>query len=349
MHIQSLNGSLTHIFEDEENQILAKSILGSTDVDKIAEDINQLCACELGSPIAHCLNVEFSVGASFGLALQDGRKIFLKIHKTNEDDRPAAITLASLTIISKIQRDLAASGFPCPSVIHEPIQTRYGVATVDAFENIGEQKDAHNSIIRGEIARTLADLIQRTQAYRSMPGLPCGRLFSSSTLYPVPHNVLFDFDGTAKGAAWIDEIARKAKMSIQDTKGEMVLGHTDWSLKHFRFKDSKIVMIYDWDSLKLEDELNLLGIAAATFTTTWDIKTKITPSVEECYAFVKDYEFYRGRPFTKQAFEKISAAITYCMAYISRCEFALDADGEKFEGSFRQALQEMNRRNVSIF
>ncbi|RDU38069.1 hypothetical protein DRW41_00390 [Neobacillus piezotolerans] len=108
------------------------------------------------------------------------------------------------------------------------------------------------------------------------------------------------------------------------------------------------MMVYDWDSLVVEDELNLLGIAAATFTTTWDIETKITPSREEAYEFVRDYEYHRGKLFTKKELQKISAAATFCMAYTARCEHAIDPQGERFEGSFRQALESIKGHNLYL-
>ncbi|WP_143088982.1 hypothetical protein [Paenibacillus sp. UNC496MF] len=104
-------------------------------------------------------------------------------------------------------------------------------------------------------------------------------------------------------------------------------------------------MVYDWDSLKIEDELNILGIAAATFTTTWDVPVKITPSQEEAYAFVMEYEQSRGKRFSMNELTKISAAATYCLSYVARCEHALDSECNNYEGSFRQALASMTGDN----
>ena len=32
---------------------------------------------------------------------------------------------------------------------------------------------------------------------------------------------------------------------------ELVVGHHDWSGKHFRFADGRVTVVYDWDSLRL--------------------------------------------------------------------------------------------------
>jgi hypothetical protein len=338
---QNLHEVLNEALEDTENIILSNSILGTSSTEQIVLQINNFCKRNLGSSISSCLYIGFSVGASFGLELENGTNIFLKVHKPSSKETITAITKESLTAISRVQKSLAESGFPCPNVILEPTELDNGIATVDVFANPGELQDAHNPEIRRAIADTLAELVRKTEPYKYMNGLTYGRFCSSQSLYPIPHNDLFNFDETSKGAEWIDAIAENAKKTVSNINGHIVLGHVDWSLKHFRFENNQVVMIYDWDSLKLEDELNVLGIAAATFTTTWDIPVKITPSQEESYYFVKEYEHFRRKRFSSEEMTKISAAATYCLAYVARCEHALDQKNKNYEGSFRQALASM--------
>ncbi|AZN42722.1 hypothetical protein [Paenibacillus albus] len=333
--------ALLSSFEDEENMILCNSILGMSDAEQIVADMNDFCRCHLNSSIHSCLHISFSVGASFGFELENGNQIFIKVHKPTSADTITAISKPYLTAVSSVQKSLAESGFPCPRVLLEPTELGAGIATVDEFAAPGELRDAHVPAIRAAIAQTLAQLIKSTEPYRDAPGFASGRFGASETLYPIPHNDLFNFNRTAKGAEWIDAIAVKAKNTVNRIKGRVVLGHLDWSLKHFRFSGNEVAMVYDWDSLKLEDELNVLGIAAATFTTTWDIPVKITPSQEESYAFVKEYEQFRGSAFTGEEWTKVSAATTYCLAYVARCEHALDQEGNNYEGSFRHALASM--------
>lgn len=346
MNHTHLSYSLKKILENHHHKILSKSILHSTDANSISDDINYFCIKILGSPVKKSLYIGLSVGASFGLVLQDGRNIFLKIHRPTHNDEINAISLESLTTISNIQAQLAEKGFPCPKVIHAPVRFGKGIATIHSFEDKGKQEDAHQPVIRRAMAETLARLIQMTNSYKAVPNIRQGRLFTTKNLYPTPHNALFNFENHADGAEWIDEIARRAKNTIQSMKGETVLGHADWSVKNMRFENNEVVMTYDWDSLTLEDELHLLGIASATFTATWDIETKITPSRHEAYMFVKDYEYFRDRPFTRRELEKISADATYCMAYTARCEYSIDPECEKYEGSFRQALEQIRGENT---
>jgi hypothetical protein len=341
LYKQNFHDALNEALEDRENIILSNSILGKTSTEEIVLEINNFCIQNLGSSISSCLYIGFSVGASFGLKLENGVDIFLKVHKPTSEKTITAISKESLTAISRVQKSLSKSGFPCPDVILEPTELGNGIATVDVFANPGELQDAHNPVIRRSIAYTLAELITKTEPYKNMKGLTYGRFCHSETLYPIPHNDLFDFSGTSKGAEWIDAVAENVKKTVNNINGNIVLGHIDWSLKHFRFENKQVVMIYDWDSLKLEDELNVLGIAAATFTTTWDIPVKITPNQKESYYFVKEYEHLRCKKFTNEEMTKISAAATYCIAYVARCEHALDPKSKNYEGSFRQALASM--------
>ncbi|SDN67590.1 hypothetical protein SAMN04487897_10444 [Paenibacillus sp. yr247] len=341
MNKQNLKEALNEALQDKENIILSNSILGTANAEEIVSEINNFCENNLGSATSSCLYLGFSVGASFGLALENGNNIFLKVHKPTSTKTITAISKESLTAMSRVQKSLAESGFPCPAVILDPMELGVGIATVDVFATPGEINDAHNPEIRRAIAKTLVELIRRTEPHKRMHDLTNGQFCSSKTLYPIPHNALFNFDKKSKDAEWIDAIAANAKKTVIHINGHIVLGHVDWSLKHFRFENNEVVMIYDWDSLKLEDELNILGIAAATFTTTWDIPIKITPSQEESYHFVKEYELFRGKTFSMEEMTKISAAATYCLAYVARCEYALDPKNKNYEGSFRHALHSM--------
>jgi hypothetical protein len=158
-------------------------------------------------------------------------------------------------------------------------------------------------------------------------------------LWPEPHNALFDFEATAKGAEWIDEVAEEAKRIIDGFDDEVVVGHTDWSVDQMRFKSGEVSVVYDWDSVRLEREVVVLGTAAATFTATWRFGVPNPPSTEETWLFVEDYEVARGNPFSGEERAAIAAATIYVMAYTARCEHALDQKGKDLPGSFREALR----------
>jgi hypothetical protein len=214
-----------------------------------------------------------------------------------------------------------------------------GFATVEAFVDDGKPADAHEPEIRRSRAHALARLI----------GLAADGLDAQALLqawkpppdrgqWPVPHNALFDFEATSAGTECIHEITSKARKILDNPPGKMVVGHADWSAKHFRFEEGRVCVIYDWDSLRLDKEINLLGHTAAhfSFTESFDVPRRASP--EEARLFVEEYEMARRAPFSEQECVAISAAATYGLAYTARCEHALVPEGKDKSGSFREAL-----------
>jgi hypothetical protein len=118
----------------------------------------------------------------------------------------------------------------------------------------------------------------------------------------------------------------------------MVVGHADWSAKHFRFEGSKVRVIYDWDSLSIDKETTLVGHTATHFPYTEYFEVPRRASPEEARLFVEEYEIARGAPFSDRERIAVSAAATYGLAYTARCEHALDPEGKDLKGSFREAL-----------
>jgi hypothetical protein len=71
-------------------------------------------------------------------------------------------------------------------------------------------------------------------------------------LWPEPHDLRFDFPGTAAGAAWIDDTARSARATLVAAALPDVVGHLDWRVQNLAFADCTVSAVYDWDSVALE-------------------------------------------------------------------------------------------------
>ena len=113
-----------------------------------------------------------------------------------------------------------------------------------------------------------------------------------------PHDVRFDFDGTAAGAAWIDELAGLARRRLEHSGPNVVIGHFDWRVENLAFQGADIVAIYDWDSVAAAPEAVVVGNAVAQFTADWTSgEFDPLPSVAEMRSFVSDYERARGARF----------------------------------------------------
>jgi len=287
-----------------------RSIFGTDDAEEIWRQVRQVCP-----DAVDCFVFEVSVGALFGLRLSDGSRIALKVHRDRETE--------SLEAVQRVQAHLHREGFPCP----EPLGVR-GRATIERWRDEGVYRDAHDPAVRRVIARYLVRLFSLTRAIQLSAGLDPPRR-APKELWPTPHNVLFDFEATAAGAEWIDEIAQAAKRLRDARHGDPVIGHSDWTVKHFRFDGLDPTVIYDWDSLKANYETIFVGASAATFTYTEHIPVTVWPTVAEASAFLDDFERERGRPFSADERRAAGAAAVYSRAYAARCTHAVGKDARK--------------------
>lgn len=316
-----------------EGKILAESVLGTADPRRVASDLDAFCSSVLGSPVEGVLFCDISIGAVFGLRLGDARRVVLKAHRPAQD-------AGLLVSVHRVQLHLSNRGFPCPRPVLGPTPFGAGLANVDELVDAGEFADAHEPEIRREMARTLVRLVELAS---EMPGevrAPLGgRSWPKDGLWPPPHNALFDFESTAPGAEWIDEIAGEAKRIAEESAPVgTVVGHGDWSANQMRFEGSKVSVAYDWDSLRLDKETTFVGHTATHFPYTERLDIPTAPSPEEVRLFVEEYEAARVAPFSRRERAALFAAATYGLAYTARCEHAVDPGGAWFRGSRREAL-----------
>lgn len=317
----------SHIIDDLihqwETPFVEQAVFGTGNGQEIAQYLNTFCEQTLHSPIAEYLFYESSQGAVCGVQLRDGRRVVIKAHQPRRD-------ILFLQAVYQAQSYLAEHGYPCPLPLVAPTPLVHGHAMVETLIDEGIYMDAHIPAIRHLMAQHLAQLAAFTPALKDIRGLSStaiARLLPPDVLWPTPHSKIFDFESTTQGAEWIDQIAREAKQVLDQGRGEQVIiGHTDWSVKHFRFLHGKVKVIYDWDSLALDRETLIVAGAAIGFTMTWHLDVRLTPTPEEARAFIMDYEEARGRRFTQDERCSINAAATYGLAYGARCYHCLQHD-----------------------
>lgn len=301
-------------------------LFGTHDPDTVGQAFAAFCLAELGSPVAAPLFYEASVGCVAGLELADGRRVAVK-----------AQSLASspeyLEAATHIQEALVERGFPAPGVILGPRPLGRTFATVEELIDEGDYRDAHEPTVRAALAEALARLVGLAADF-PRDALAREEQTFGDGLWPRPHHRMFDFEATQVGTEWIDELAARAK-ELLGAPAEFVIGHTDWTVKHCRFVGDELRVVYDWDSLGLMHEPELVGHAAAHFTTTWRLEVPLIPSPDEARAFVAEYEHRRGRQFDVAERVRLGARAVYSLAYGARCE----ACGDPAATSFRPGSQ----------
>jgi hypothetical protein len=321
---------IARLLQDPYDVILADSILGTADPEAIHRAVDDFCAERMGSPVDEVTFCILSVGAAIGVRLRDGRHALIKAWN-------AAADAAALDSIHTVQHALAEQGFPAPRVLVRPAPFMIGRASVMEWMDRGEQQDARDPVLRRAMAASLARMVALAEPFVDLPrlprhGYPHGRAWHGS------HNALFDLEATAAGAEWIDRIAVAAADAARAGEGRRVLGHRDWRVQNMRFDRGEVSAVYDWDSLTVALEPEIVAMAAATFTKTDEIPVERSlPTVEDMAAFIEDYEAAAGRRFTAGEWRTAGAAATHLLAYTARCEhcYAVRTEPDSAQGILR--------------
>ena len=318
-------------------RVVERLIAGDGGSRVIEEQVDQLCQSQLGVGVDAVLFRATSVGAVVGVRLWDARRVVVKVHQSRESRE----TLAEA---QRVQRHLYREGFPCPLPMFGPTALGRGFAVGEELVDRGEFCDTHAPSHRRLMAEALAWQLDLTR--------PCGQpealrqgwsMYRADGLWPrEAHSPIFDFATTAHGADWIDALAAVAKpIAVAAGSSPPVVGHHDWSGKHVRFADERISVVYDWDSLRLGSEAVIVGNAAMTHTTNFDLPdVPVAPTPDEARAFIDEYSSARRSPLSGHQRRQIAACATFIAAYTARCEHALGQNGDN---TFTAALRAHGR------
>src|SRR4249919_346720 len=277
----------------ERPPAVERAVLGTDDPTEIERLVRDICMETLRAEIVGCVFYEGGVGCVFGLELADDRQAVMKVH-------PAGVTYARLRVVGGVQLHLADAGFPCPTPLADPVSVGPSWATFEELVPRESHRDGHEPVVRRAMAGTLWSLVDTARPFATAGGLGRDLLrgLPPEELWPEPHDARFDFERTARGAEWIDTIAQSARERLAEAAGEVVVGHSDWSVKNFAFSGDRVAAVYDWDSLAVDVEPVFVGEAVHAFPATWYIETAVAPTPEEAAAFVRAYESARGHSFT---------------------------------------------------
>ena len=302
--------------DDTYSSRLRHALFGSTDPAVSATALNHFVGDALG-PINDALFVKTGVGLVVGVALADGRHVVVKVHRWNADTE-------RLNEVQRVQRLLAADGLPVPKPMVPPTPVGAGIATAEEFL-AGTSADGHEPVVRESIAAMLARFVAAARQITPTPRVGTGlhNPDPNGPLWREPHDLRFDFDATAAGAEWIDELAATARarlLSFADISTPRVVAHLDWRVENLGFTNDDVTAIYDWDSVGIAPEAVAMGHCAASFSTDWRVGRSTMPTLQEMRLFVRDYERLRGIPFSTEERRLLDAANLMSCAYGARCE-----------------------------
>jgi hypothetical protein len=248
---------MTDDWTDPEEQLLAHSVFGTSERAAVVSMILDWTNAH-GFGQACVSAIEVSVGAAVTVTLPDRAKVFVKVWPGTADRR-------SLAAQMQVQAAMAVHGFPAPGVLTELSALGSGWAVGMEYNRAGAPTDARIPGVRRAMAGGLARFVSEAEAFGCLDGLPRRSLPAEGVIWPEPHNALFDFKATARGAEWIDEIAGRSLAVMRSAGSRTVVGHHDWSAKNMRMGPGGIAVLYDWDAVFLDREPFVLGSAAAHF------------------------------------------------------------------------------------
>ena len=294
------------------------------------QDIEAVCLRALDSRVDALLFRQTAVGDVFGVRLADGRGVVVKVH-------PARESAETLAAVVAVQAHHFRAGFPCPEPLAGLLACGDRQATIEALVDDGEPADTRDQRRRRLVAEALADHLELARQCgrplalrRGWSAYPAGRLWPADA-----HDARLVLPAAVADTRWIDEIAARVK-PIATRPAPPVLGHHDWSGKHFRFHDDRVAVVYDWDSVRVGTEPVIVGNAASSCTTTSDLPgVDPAPSPEDVEAFLDDYDRALPAWLTRAEREQVLSCGTYLMAYVARCE---PAQGDA-AGPFTRALR----------
>jgi hypothetical protein len=267
-----------------------------------AASLARWCEVHLGSPAESELFRTGHLASVIGIRLADGREVVVKV-------RPAAPRIAACT---EVQRLLFDSGYPCPQPLAGPAPLAGCAAT-------GESHVAGEAILpdSGRTARpfavALAQLVHLAPRPEQVPSLAPAPSWAAwnhnqGGLWPWSEELDLDLNEAA-GSGWIDAAGHVARQKLREGHDPAVIGHGDWMTDNLRWDGNRLLVAYDWDSLIVDSDAVIAGLAAAIYLYP------ALPTTAETREFLDTYAEARGRPFSPAELERCWAAGVWTRAF----------------------------------
>jgi Ser/Thr protein kinase RdoA (MazF antagonist) len=301
-------------------------VFGTDDAGVIVERIAEVVRAAIGAELADVRWYVASVSCVAGVLVDDGREVVVRAYQPS-------VTARFVRGVVRAQTHVHAAGFPAPEPLSGPVQLPWGLGRAEALVADPGMRYPPASAMAVSAAglAQLVTLLEEVDA----EGLDEHPMLHVEGLYPTPHSPLFDFEATAAGAEWIDEIATAARAVLDTEDAPIVIGHTDWSSRNIRMDAGRVTAVYDWESLSATTEARALGVAAATWRALGLPDDPIAPDADELAAYIDAYA--EVRPLSSGQRQIALAKAVHGMAYTARCEHSLHPGTRTARASARLA------------
>jgi hypothetical protein len=300
------------------------AVFGTDDPEGIAASVTSFCETHLGVPPVGATLYRASAGCVVGLRLGSDERVVLKAYQ-------ARWSGPFLGAVQTVQAHAATAGFPCarPRLAPTALPARPNLAVVESWWPDPGMRASRSALAREVSASGLAAQIRIGTGVGAPAALGGHPLESTGeNLYPRPHSPLFDFEATAEGAEWIDDLARRAARLRGSDPAPPVVAHTDWSARNIRLDEEELLAVYDWDSVALVPVTTAVGQAAATWCVTAEPDGWEFPPSEEIAAYIEEFEAAAGLRLSPAQWRAAGGAAAWVLAYTARCEHSLAVIGE---------------------
>ena len=294
---------------------IERAIFGHVAEAEVDGWLDRLVSSRLSTGMRGVLFRSGRVSAVYGLQLEDGAQVVVKVHRGHPD-------LESLGAAATSQRWLAEHGYPAPLPIDGPSVFDDHVAVIETLLDRGTPADPHHPVVQHAIAASLADQI-RILAEMELPAAltvrPAWAIYQRGP-WPTPHDPIFDFANTPAGFEWLDAFAQQASDMLVSSDLAPTVGHSDWYPGNVLVADGVVTAAFDWDSLIVDSEAVIAGLSAGCCTsggTAW-----AGPTPEEVAAFITDYATQRGDPLSALERRTALGAAYWTLAYNARCQLS---------------------------
>jgi hypothetical protein len=276
------------------------------------DGLDSWCAQQLRAGPVRVLWRTGHLSEVWAVELEDGREVVIKV-------RAGSPRLAACV---QVQRLVWSAGFPCPEPLMDPspFGAQGQVATAEMLVVGGGRLEPGADPPR-LFAEALEWLVRSAATFADVSSLgPCPPWFGGGErrgqLWPKPPDRPFDLNAQA-GPAWLEEIARRVLIRLERSTLPLVVGHADWESQNIRWKEGRLHVVHDWDSVVAGPEAVIAGAGAAAFPAE---ERPTAASIEDTTSFLAAYEVARGRPWSAEEREVAWAAGLWLMAYNAKIE-----------------------------